>query len=660
MAVPLKTLVAAEVEPTIKKLLSPSGKTVAIEQANQLLLEDTVASLNQVIKTIRSIEDNEKGQGDTYVHECKYIKAQEAERILKELLGDPLQQSRLAAAAGGATKLRQHFITSDENLNKVLVTGPPDKLSQARDIMKRIDVPQQEGDKPLLVGATVLKTYPVPSGNAEAMVKILQDNYKQSTTVRITAVNDNSIMAWAGPGDQFDIARLIKESGGSGRKTERIELTILDAAKMVDTIKGIFGEGKTGAPFVEAQPENNALVVNGTTEQITEIKAALKAIGDMGTSNVRVFTLETGSARIMAEVLKEALEKQGKPVRIIKPEDLLAPGGAGQEKTPAPPSQKKGPGPSSQLSWPRTPGILVAQAGPGKPLFDPRAEKQGETEKGKGTITIMASGNKITVISDDSEMLKYVQQFVRLLTESPTGSEDFEVIRLKYANAIDAARMLDECFNGARPQQATTTPVPLTVGRRPGVPGRGGGGEPGPRTGQDRLRVVADPNINALLIKASPIDMLMVRKMIRDSIDTKEPNSRMAMKTRIIGPLKHASALEVSSVLRDVFRENINTSPLPGQAGYGATALGNPNLGRPVDAHGNPRPPSLSLSVEDRSNTLIVKCTQPVYEDLKVIVDEMEKAAKESPRTVQVFSIRGIDPYLVQQAIDAIQGRHGQ
>ena len=85
----------------------------------------------------------------------------------------------------------------------------------------------------------------------------------------------------------------------------------------------------------------------------------------------------------------------------------------------------------------------------------------------------MASGNKITVISDDSEMLKYVQQFVRLLTESPTGSEDFEVIRLKYANAIDAARMLDECFNGARPQQATTTPVPLTVGRRPGVPGRG-------------------------------------------------------------------------------------------------------------------------------------------------------------------------------------------
>ena len=48
-----------------------------------------------------------------------------------------------------------------------------------------------------LVGPPVLKTNPVASGNAEAIVKILQDNFKQSPTVRITAVNDNSIMAWA-------------------------------------------------------------------------------------------------------------------------------------------------------------------------------------------------------------------------------------------------------------------------------------------------------------------------------------------------------------------------------------------------------------------------------------------------------------------------------
>ena len=168
-----------------------------------------------------------------------------------------------------------HFISSDEKLNKVLVTGPADKISQAREILKRIDVPQQQGDKPLLIGPPVLKTYPVPSGDAEAMVKILQDNYKQSTTVRITAVNNSSIMAWAGPGDQFDIARLIGESGGSSTKTERIPLTTPNSAKLVETLKGMF---KTGPAFIEALPDTNAIVVRGTTEQIGEVKKAITAL----------------------------------------------------------------------------------------------------------------------------------------------------------------------------------------------------------------------------------------------------------------------------------------------------------------------------------------------------------------------------------------------
>ena len=86
VVVPLATLVAADVEPTIKKLLSPFGEAVAIDQANQLVLQDTVASLNQTLKIIRSIEDTEKG-AETFVYDCKYIKAQEAERILKRTPG---------------------------------------------------------------------------------------------------------------------------------------------------------------------------------------------------------------------------------------------------------------------------------------------------------------------------------------------------------------------------------------------------------------------------------------------------------------------------------------------------------------------------------------------------------------------------------------------
>ena len=43
-----------------------------------------------------------------------------------------------------------------------------------------------------------------------------------------------------------------------------------------------------------------------------------------------------------------------------------------------------------------------------------------------------------------------VQQLVDVLT-STKGGEDFEVIKLKNANAVDVARMLEEIYNG-RPQ----------------------------------------------------------------------------------------------------------------------------------------------------------------------------------------------------------------
>jgi hypothetical protein len=202
-------------------------------------------------------------------------------------------------------------------------------------------------------------------------------------------------------------------------------------------------------------------------------------------------------------------------------------------------------------------------------------------------------------------------------------------------------------------------------GRMSGFFGRGGGSDQSQRQPaqrpqvEDRIRVVADPNLNALLIKANPVDMLTIRRLIRENIDITESDSRMLMKTHVIGPLKYASAMEVASLLREVYRENINTNPMPGQFGFRTAMFVDPNQGRPRDASGNLRAPSLSISVDDRSNTLIVQCNEPMREDLEKLVEALEKAAVDSFRNIKIVSIRGIDPSLVQQAVNALQGRRG-
>src|SRR5205085_5746714 len=130
-----------------------------------------------------------------------FIKARDAEQVLTKYLGDPrdalraLQQQQdrssdrfrggmpdfgggMDRGPGGGRggmiqqpavqipKFRMHYITVDDRTNTVLVRGPANIVSQARDLLKKIDVPQRDGDKGILVGPAELKIHNVPAGNA--------------------------------------------------------------------------------------------------------------------------------------------------------------------------------------------------------------------------------------------------------------------------------------------------------------------------------------------------------------------------------------------------------------------------------------------------------------------------------------------------------------
>src|SRR5438132_2678005 len=98
--------------------------------------------------------------------------------------GDNQTQPTTTQPAAAAPKIRMHYITIDERLNTVLVTGPASKVAQAEQILKKIDVKQGDQSE-VLPGAPFLKIYPVPAGNAPSLVAILKEQFT-NTTVRIT------------------------------------------------------------------------------------------------------------------------------------------------------------------------------------------------------------------------------------------------------------------------------------------------------------------------------------------------------------------------------------------------------------------------------------------------------------------------------------------
>src|SRR5262249_61423180 len=104
--------------------------------------------------------------------------------------------------------------------------------------------------------------------------------------------------------------------------------------------------------------------------------------------------------------------------------------------------------------------------------------------------------------------------------------------------------------------------------------------------------------------------------------------------------LEHAKPTQVATILKDVYRESINNNPGPGQPGgfrgFGPFGANNRN----VDANGNPRGVTLSISVDDGTNSLVLGAPKSMYEDIKTLVEQLEKAAKDSTRTVRFVPIR--------------------
>jgi type II secretory pathway component GspD/PulD (secretin) len=176
-------------------------------------------------------------------------------------------------------------------------------------------------------------------------------------------------------------------------------------------------------------------------------------------------------------------------------------------------------------------------------------------------ISLIGMGNKLVVSSDDPEALALVQQLVRLYTTERQGA--LEVIPLKSVNAVEVARVLNEAING--------------------------------RTGQERARIVADRGSNSLLVKATPLDMLTIRRLLSRSLDVESEHGE-GPRTYLLGPMRHVRAEEVAKVLRDVYK------------GDGKSAV--------------------TVAVDPRSNTLILRGPAAVYQDAQKLVTQLDVLGK--------------------------------
>ena len=295
-----KSLNAEDTAPEVKKQMGPFGEVQPLHRANALLLQDSVANLTRIKKELDSQERNEgEGQAETFAYKCIYIRASQAEAQLRSFLGeqkqiteilkqgpsstggpigpgsggpggqggpgsDPYQGGRFPGdfSGGGkkgmsqglsssSTRIRAYTVTSDDRTNTVFVNGPPDKIAQAKTFMKNIDT----GTVPIVPGPSVLQTYPIKEGNAIELSKTLNELHKGSPHIRIAPIGNNQLMVLAPPEDQILILQQINGFRPPATKTETLPLTLLEAARTVDTLQKMFPDSRNGRSLPGSRPQ---------------------------------------------------------------------------------------------------------------------------------------------------------------------------------------------------------------------------------------------------------------------------------------------------------------------------------------------------------------------------------------------------------------------
>jgi len=353
----LDWLIADEAVEELKPMLSSAGQIHKLSRTNRLEVIDTAISLRQLWELIESEQSKDGEEQLVRAFHLQNRRADDVIKMLRELLklqgpgGDAAggggggggmdpnmmmqmmqqmqqqmqQAAAQAGAAGGAAGTKAKVETRlvlNQKENMILAQAAPDQMAIIEKAIEQIDVVSgREGS--LLDNINRMKIYRLESIDPQTLADLLQQlgDLDPATVLKVDK-QKRSIIAWATLADHLTITSLVEKLDQSSRKIEVIPLRRLDAEYVAGTIRLLMGkeDEKEENPMsrrfgffdfggmnnqqsvkepsfkVEADTENNRLLVNANNIEMDEIQDLLIKLGELPDPNaandgVRVFDL---------------------------------------------------------------------------------------------------------------------------------------------------------------------------------------------------------------------------------------------------------------------------------------------------------------------------------------------------------------------------------
>ena len=245
-------------------------------------------------------------------------------------------------------------------------------------------------------------------------------------------------------------------------------------------------------------------------------------------------------------------------------------------------------------------------------------------------IVVVVGDEQWTVASADTQALDRFQRLLDTLlsprAEPFVTTGNYSVYLLRHAGADVVQDLLDDLFRPERGRNSSSRDL------------------------MQRVKVVADSRINALIVSGNRQDRRMVEELL-GVLDSEELLDSLQQISPTTLPLESATATSVERILRDVYRAQLSSSagrrPVPIPEGVSSDVS---LMLQQINAQTSG--PLLTLAVDETSNSIIFRAPIELAAEVRTFVENLDRTSQETPsKRVDVIRLQSTNVRSLQQAL---------
>ncbi len=527
-------------------------------------------------------------------------------------------------------------VTFQRDANTVFAVGSKQDLTNIEQLIAQLDTPESRDN------ARRLEIFSLKGVDGKSISTTLESLFKDSANpAEIKYDSFNEQLFVAGDAKQLAlIADSLQKLAPPKRELAIFQLEDTDPNSFKFAADALFAdEPLNTTPSITIDYNQQQALVRGTKEQIESIRKLVSQLGEPdraemskvipgsnANSRLRFVPIHRNPKGLLEDVERLWPMMRGNPIQVIDPKAI--------NKKPADPPPAAPP-----QGDPKTSALRIAEP-EGRNRFvatQPPADPAPEQPPSLPPVIIVAGENQWTIASDDPEAVARLEQLLTSLLnpvmEPYATAGTYSVYILRHADAKQLAELLQDLFKTSERGSRTTFSEAM-----------------------QRIKIVADERINALVIGGNRADRKIIEELL-GVFDSKDLIDRLQRITPILVPLQSASAKNVSDIVKEVYKSQLSSGsgrdPLDIPEGVSSDVA---TILQQINAQSST--PLLTLSVDDSSNTLVLRGASELTEEVKAFISSLDQQAASAPaRRIQVLRLESTNSKNLEKAMKLLYGK---